>query len=332
MTTVAASAKTETLFNRLVDRHARTQGANKLDNNHSKPQTMARTNFKSNTVKENENDSLKEILVNIDKALNTNLTFESPPIQSQANRFTPPSMNLDSSRSENGESSSPAVDHNTQAMANKIWPNYFNEVTEISKLNRLQRDYERLHHENTVLKKRVAMLEDDKQYLCDLVGSLRLEKQKRNEADRTKKIDGKNARDRHRDSLTLAVDVALPIPTKPSPEVNGEEKETLRRKSSLLKERDQLLGKFRQKMGKETLTEQVIVEEKGEIKHSNKLHVNTSNQTSEVEVGDQTHEYQLRKVAAAPVSTAGKKKFQVDRARSRRATFGAVAQEAGLFG
>ena len=108
--TTLASAKTETLFNRLVNQHARKQGANKLDNSRSKPQTTAQTNCNSNTVKRSEDDSLKEILVSIDKALNPNLKFESPPLQFQGNRISPPSMNLDSYRGENGESSSPSID------------------------------------------------------------------------------------------------------------------------------------------------------------------------------------------------------------------------------
>ena len=54
-----------------------------------------------------EDKSLKEILAGIDKALSPNLKFESPPLQFQANRISPPSMNLDSYRGENGESGSP---------------------------------------------------------------------------------------------------------------------------------------------------------------------------------------------------------------------------------
>ena len=188
--TTLASAKTETLFNRLVNHHARKQGANKLDNSRSKPQTTAQTNCKSNTVKRSEDDSLKEILVSIDKALNPNLKFESPPLQFQANRISPPSMNLDSYRGENGESSSPSIDHDTQ-VAHKMFPNTSNGSTNMSNINRLRRDYERLHHENTALKKRVAMLEEDKQYLIDLVGSLRLKEKKRNDSNKTKKLTRK---------------------------------------------------------------------------------------------------------------------------------------------
>ena len=76
----------------------------------------------------------------------------------------------------------------------------------------------------------------------------------------------------------------------------------------------------------------MIVEEKEKNKHPSGLYVNTSNQKDEVEVGEQIHETQLRKIAAAPVATSGKKKFSVDRVRERRTTFGAAAQEAGLFG
>ena len=194
---------------------------------------------------------------------------------------------------------------------------------------------ERLHHENIALKKRVAMLEEDKQYLIDLVGSLRLEEKKRNGSNKTKKVDEKNISGNHRDSLAMAVDMALPLLTKTIPEVNsgsGEEKETLRRKSSLVKERDQLLGEFRKKIDKERLLDQVIVVEQEKNEHPNRLYVNTTNQKAEVELGEQLHETQLRKIAAVPIATSGKKKFDVDRVRSRRATFGAVAQEAGLFG
>ena len=210
-----------------------------------------------------EDKSLKEILAGIDKALSPNLKFESPPLQFQANRISPPSMNLDSYRGENGESGSPSIDDDTQ-VAHKMFPNTSNGSTNMSNINRLWRDYERLHHENTALKKRVAMLEEDKQYLIDLVGSLRLKEKKRNDSNKTKKVDEKNVSDNHRDSLAMAVDVALPLLTKTIPEVNsgsGEEKETLRRKSSLVKERDQLLGEFRKKIDKERLSDQVIVVE-----------------------------------------------------------------------
>ena len=280
---------------------------------------------------------MKEILAGIDKALSPNLKFESPPLQFQANRISPPSMNLDSYRGENGESGSPSIDsidHDTQVTYKTI-PNKSNGTTNTSNIHRLRRDYERLHHENIALKKRVAMLEEDKQYLIDLVGSLRLEEKKRNGSNKTKKVDEKNISGIHRDSLAMAVDVALPLLTKSLPEVNsgsGEEKETLRRKSSLLKEKDQLLGELGQKIDKERLTDQVIVEEKEKNKHPSGLYVNTTNQKDEVELGEQMHETQLRKIAAAPVVTSGKKKFSVDRVRERRATFGAAAQEAGLFG
>ena len=332
--TTLASAKTETLFNRLVDHHARKQGAKKLHNSRSKPQTTAQTIYKSNAVKNTEDKSLKEILAGIDKALSPNLKFESPPLQFQANRISPPSMNLDSYRGENGESGSPSIDHDTQVTYKTI-PNKSNGTTNISNINRVRRDYERLHHENIALKKRVAMLEEDKQYLIDLVGSLRLEEKKRNGSNKTKKVDEKNISGNHRDSLAMAVDVALPLYTKSIPEVNsgsGEEKETLRRKSSLLKERDHLLGELGQKIDKEILTDQVIVEEKEKNKHPSGLYVNTTNQKDEVELGEKMHETQLRKIAAAPVATSGKKKFSVDRVRERRTTFGAAAQEAGLFG
>ena len=178
-------------FNRLVQKHVN----NKIIITKTKSQNQKKShiNKKSNNVKfklskskmdnnyEDINESLKNILLNIDHAFDKAQTFESPSAKvSNNDGNSPPTMHLN--EKDDDDRRSPAIDY--QTFINSGNDNSsdiaFKELV-LSKISNFETDYNRLKHECDSLRHRVATLENDREYLIDVVAELRKDFNKTNE-------------------------------------------------------------------------------------------------------------------------------------------------------